>query len=690
MVRARAGATSGLRRQPREVTFWSRWPRGRLWVEIVLALAVGVAAFAIAALVCTAARSHVPAVLLGLLLLLIVLAVARGAGILYALPVGVVTILAFDWFFLPPLRTFDTATAFVLGLFLVMSVSVGAVANKAGRRAVASEQARAVLAEEQAALRRVATLVARQSSPAEIFAAVTEEVGRLFNLDMAQLFVRDGETMTVVGAWSLRGPLAIPIGLQLELEGDVVATRAFHAQRPVRMDDYSQAQGPDAEHVRSLGVRSAAGTPIVVEGRTWGVMTVASLRPEPLPAGTEERIGAFAELVATAIANAESQAQIGRLAEEQAALRRVATLVALGAHEDEVFAAVAKETGQVLAADVGCVLRYEADATATVVAVWGDARSWPVGSNWPLEGDSAASQVFRTRRPARMESYSEASGEIATLARQEGRATGAGAPIIIDDRMWGVAVVSLPSGRPLPADAEGRVARFTDLAATAIANAEVRAELTASRARVVASADEARRRLERDLHDGIQQRLVSLALKARAAETMTPRPSNQIRDELSLLASGLTAALDELREIAHGIHPAVLSEAGLGPALRALARRSAVPVTLEVNLGSRLQDPIEVAAYYVVSEALANAAKYAQASTIEVRIADHDGELAVYIHDDGIGGADPSRGSGIIGLKDRVEALGGRISVVSPPGGGTTVQVRLSSTMRTANDTPTQ
>jgi len=213
--------------------------------------------------------------------------------------------------------------------------------------------------------------------------------------------------------------------------------------------------------------------------------------------------------------------------------------------------------------------------------------------------------------------------------------------------------------------------------ATSLANTQSRAELSASRARIVAAADETRRRLERDLHDGIQQRLVWLALKAQMIQEMTPRPPDNIQRELSLLADGLFTALDELREISHGIHPAVLSGAGLGPALEALARRSAVPVELDLNLGSPLDQQVEAAAYYTASEALANTAKHAQATVIDLRVQGDDSALILSIRDDGIGGADPSRGSGITGLKDRVEALGGTISVLSPPGHGTTLHVRL-------------
>jgi signal transduction histidine kinase len=227
------------------------------------------------------------------------------------------------------------------------------------------------------------------------------------------------------------------------------------------------------------------------------------------------------------------------------------------------------------------------------------------------------------------------------------------------------------------ARAEGRLAEFTELLGTAIANTHSRTELSASRARIVAAADETRRRLERDLHDGIQQRLVSLALKAGTIATMTPQPVDKIQGELSRLADGLGTAMDELREISHGIHPAILSEAGLGPALQALARRSPVPVELDLNLGPRPAEHVEAAGYYIASEALSNVAKHARASVIDMRVDGCDGALTLSVSDDGIGGADPSGGSGIIGLKDRVEALGGTISVLSPPGHGTTLRVQL-------------
>ena len=221
------------------------------------------------------------------------------------------------------------------------------------------------------------------------------------------------------------------------------------------------------------------------------------------------------------------------------------------------------------------------------------------------------------------------------------------------------------------------MADFTELVATAVGNAQSRAELAASRARIVAAADQARRRIERDLHDGTQQRLVSLGLGLRLAQSMVPVGLPELETEIGRVADELTGVVEDLREIARGIHPAILSEGGLGPALHTLARRAAIAVELDVAALGRLPEPVEVAAYYVVSEALTNATRHAHASVAEVGAAASGGTLRVRVRDDGAGGADALRGSGLVGLKDRIEALGGTFSVHSPPGRGTTVSCEL-------------
>jgi signal transduction histidine kinase len=543
-----------------------------------------------------------------------------------------------------------------------------------------------VLAEEQAALRRVATLVARGVPPTEIFAAVAEEIGRLISIDGTRIlrYEADG-TATVIAGWSeaVEVPPELEVGARLALEGESVATCVFRTGRPTRIDNYANAAGPLSEALQGSGVRSAAGAPIIVEGRLWGVMAAGSTKLEPLPSGIELRLAEFTELLATAIANAESRAGLARLAEEQAALRRIATLVARRVPPEELFAAVTEEVGQLLGMGLAGMARYESDETVTVLATWaaegGHGGSHPlVPGPWPLEGGDLASMVWRTGRPVRIDDYDGVPGRIAAFVRDElGVRSSAGSPIVVDRRLWGALFVHSKQTEPLPRDTESRLTDFTELVATAIANAEGRAALAASRARVVAAADETRRRIERDLHDGIQQRLVSLGLELRAAQATVPAQLGELEDVLSRVGEGLASVFDELREISRGIHPAILSEGGLEPALTALRRRSAIRVELDLHAERRLPEPVEVAAYYVVSEALTNATKHAHASIVNVELDAHDAIMQLAIRDDGVGGADPRRGSGLVGLSDRIEALGGTLQVTSPAGKGTTLQIEV-------------
>jgi signal transduction histidine kinase len=298
-----------------------------------------------------------------------------------------------------------------------------------------------------------------------------------------------------------------------------------------------------------------------------------------------------------------------------------------------------------------------------------------VGERLTVEGDNVAAMVLRTGRAARIDSPSNATGSIAERAAGLGLTSLAAVPIIVGGRIWGLIGVASPD--LLPADTEKRMGDFADLVATAIANAATRDELIASRARIVAAADDARRRIERDLHDGAQQRLVSLGLQLRLAESSVPPELQSLKELMSGVVSGLTAVSSDLQEISRGIHPAILSEGGLAPALKTLARRCPVPADIDVLVEQRLPDSVEVSAYYVVAEALTNAAKYAQASKVNVCAEVKDGDLRVSIQDDGIGGADSRKGSGLIGLKDRVEVLGGHMKVISPPGSGTSLQVTI-------------
>ncbi|MDQ4145269.1 MAG: CHASE3 domain-containing protein [Actinomycetota bacterium] len=374
----------------------------------------------------------------------------------------------------------------------------------------------------------------------------------------------------------------------------------------------------------------------------------------------------------------QGREELGRLAEEQAALRRVATLVARGISPDEIFAAVVNEVGALLSVDFAHMGRYDSEGTVTWIAAWSKAgEALALGTPLSLDGESVSASIVKRGQPVRIDDYSQASGPLAESMKQIGIRSSVGGPIVVDGRVWGVMVASSRAPRSLPPQTESRLTAFTELVATAISNAQARADLAASRARVVAAADESRRRIERDLHDGTQQRLVSLALELRGAEAMVPDDLSELRSDLVRIREGVEAALDDLREIARGIHPPILSEGGLGLALKALARRSPLPVELEVRIDSRLPEVVEVGAYYVASEAMTNAAKHAKASVAHVTADARDGILHLVVSDDGIGGADRAKGSGLLGLKDRVEALGGKIDVLSPPGGGTRISVEL-------------
>jgi PAS domain S-box-containing protein len=364
------------------------------------------------------------------------------------------------------------------------------------------------------------------------------------------------------------------------------------------------------------------------------------------------------------------------LAEEQAALRRVATAVAAEVEPDRLFGLIAEEVGRALEARVGNILRFNGDGTAETMGVWSDgAGTLEVGTTVVLTGDTIAPQIWRTGRPARFDSLDGMTGELPDTLRSLGIKAGVGAPVIFAGNVWGAVVIS-SHDEPFPPEAEFRVGDFADLAAQAIANAHAREELAASRMRIVEASDAERRRLERNLHDGAQQRLVATSLAVRmAARRVTDDPT--AREMLDGAGDELARALEELRELARGLHPAVLADHGLRAAIEAVADRAPVPVAVDVPLSERLPETVEAAAYFVVCEALTNVAKYANASAARVRVERSDGHATVEVVDDGVGGADERGGSGLRGLADRVEALGGRLVVTSPVGEGTAVRARL-------------
>ena len=385
-----------------------------------------------------------------------------------------------------------------------------------------------------------------------------------------------------------------------------------------------------------------------------------------------------AEPAASATADAQARAQLLAIAGEQAALRRVATLVADGEAPGAVFAAIAAEAGNVLPEVAFTMVgRYDGDGAVEVAGGWSRAGSRALAGRRPeAGGQDVSTLVFQTGRAARADGLAE--GDAVTAAAGGiGMRSCVGVPISVEGRLWGVMIVASARENALPSGTERRLAAFTALTAAAIASAQARAELAACRARSVATADETRRRVGRDLHDGAQQRLVSLALQLRAAQQTVPPELSGLQAELGRVAAGLTGALEELREYARGIHPAILAVGGLAPALKTLARRSPLPVTLDVQLPTRLPERVEVTAYYVVSEALANAAKHAGASAVHVDAGAAGDVIRVAVRDDGGGGADPARGSGLTGLNDRVEAIGGTLRIRSRPGEGTTLLAEL-------------
>ncbi|HEX3283904.1 MAG TPA: GAF domain-containing protein [Mycobacterium sp.] len=368
------------------------------------------------------------------------------------------------------------------------------------------------------------------------------------------------------------------------------------------------------------------------------------------------------------------------LAKQQEALRRMATIVANGlVTPSEVYSAVAEEMVRCLDCDGAAVVRYEPDASAVLIAASAKPGSAypPVGERMPFDEDNLLTWILQTGRAARHDDIGRAGGPVLVRIREFGIRSGVGAPIVVNGRVWGAAIVSSKQQEPLPPDTEERVSDFADLVATAIANAASRAELIASRARIVAAADDARRRIERNLHDGAQQQLIALALDARMAEASVPAELDGLKQQLAHLASGLKEANEDLQEISRGLHPSILTKGGLLEALKALARRSAIPVTFDVVVDRRLPESAEVAAYYVVAEGLANAVKHSRASEVTVSLTTKDMNLRIRVQDNGIGGAHVGKGSGLIGLFDRVEALGGQFTIDCPPEGGTALQAAI-------------
>ncbi|MEV4134278.1 DUF4118 domain-containing protein [Dactylosporangium sp. NPDC049742] len=534
---------------------------------------------------------------------------------------ALVSTLAFIYFHVQPFESFaasDMRQVVDLAVLLIVAVATSAVADLS--------RVRAIQAEESDLTAELARLLLYADDLPAVLPAVAQRIARSLQLPEAAIHLA-----------------AVP--------GD-----DRHAAFPLYIDDAQRAT-------------------LVVPAET-PKLTIQRLRDSIVPSLTPLLHTSW-ERAAVLSSLETSREQLRRLAAEQAALGRVAKLVAGGSPPAEVFDAITTELHGLMSEYSTWLCRYEADGSASVVATnLTDELTTDV--RWPIDGENVLVKVRETGCAARVDSFNDAAGPVAAHARDLGIHSVVGVPIVVDGRLWGVAGVAWVRSEPLPPGTEARVAEFTDLAATAIANADGKAELSASRARLVAAADQARQRIERNLHDGAMQHFLAVAMQLGATEAILPPELTEARSELAHARRGLNSAMDNLREISRGIHPTLLASDGLPTALRALARRSPVPVDLDVHTDQRMPPVVETAAYYIVSEALTNAVKHAHATVVHVQATRND-LLHLSIYDDGIGGADPHRGTGLTGLQDRVEALGGHLTITSPADGGT----RLSATIPT-------
>ncbi len=519
------------------------------------------------------------------------------------------------------------------------------------------------MAREQAALRKVAELVARAEPAGEVFRLVATEAAGLLDGQATTLTRFEGDAELVVVA-SHDGPA--PVGARITFRPHTLPDLVRREAVLVRVDDYTRER--DADLAAAFGLTAAVAAPIALGGEVWGMLTATSATG-PLPPGTGGRLDQFTQLVAAALGNSQARSDLRALVEEQGALRRVAELVARGAAPTEVFVAVTEEASALLG-DLPMALMLYDDAGALVVATSNCPA--PVGLHIPRSAGTAVERLFRTNRPAHVDTYEGT--PLAVVAREVGIHSTTAVPIAVEGRVRAMLVAS--NTEPLTRDGvEARLAQFADLAAVGIANAETKAKLTASRARVVATADETRRRLQRDVHDGAQQRLVHTIIALRLARDTVAdgSPAVELLDEALANAE---RANDELRDVVHGILPASLTRGGLRAGLESLVADLAVPVELDVT-APRLPAATETTAYFVVAEALTNVVKHAGASSAHVQV-DVDGTtLAVEVRDDGVGGADPARGTGLVGLLDRVDAADGTLTVTSPGSVGTTLRATL-------------
>ena len=524
------------------------------------------------------------------------------------------------------------------------------------------------LADEQAALRAVAELAAQDVPAEEVLAAVARQASRLTDVDFSTLLRFEPDGSTEIAALD-GAPAGVAVGMRGPASGDGATQRVWRTGRPARIDNLAESSGHWAQVAHGHGFSTSAAVPILIQGTLWGALIVVG-RDKPLPAQIHTHLTSFAELAATAIAAAQGRRDLQQLAEEQSALRRVAELVARGAALPEVFASVAVEASHLLGHLDAALLRYESGEVAVVVA--GSSSLLPIGFQVPAAPGTPAGEVLRTGRSSRLDRV-VGPGLVGLPGDFNAAASVVAVPVAVEGHVWGN--LSIRSESPLATTTEDRLTRFAELAAAAIANAENKEKLSASRARVVATADETRRRLQRDVHDSAQQRLVHTVIALKLAKEAIAR-GGTAAELVEEALENAQRANSELRDIVHGILPASLSRGGLRAGLESLVSDFPLAVELDADV-PRIAADAETTAYFIVAETLTNVVKHARATAVSVKLTINDANLGIEVRDDGAGGADPSQGSGLTGLLDRVEASNGILVITSPAGRGTTVHATV-------------
>ncbi|MEO6997681.1 MAG: GAF domain-containing protein [Terracoccus sp.] len=541
--------------------------------------------------------------------------------------------------------------------------------------ALANAQARAemqALAGEQSALRRVADLAAREAPAEEVMQAVADQAARLSGVEFTSLLRFENGCSTIV---SLAGaPQGIAVGMRASLEGDGAIPQVWRTGRPARVDDLSRAAGGWAEVVAGRGFSATVAVPIFIRGYLWGVLVVVST-DRPLPGGTEDHLVNFAELGGAGVSAAQTRLELRAVAEEQTALRKVAELVARGAPLEQVLEATAREASTLMGGMAAALMRYATDdEEAEVIAATRSPA--PVGLRVPLTDDTGTGIVKQTKKAHRTDDFSTTS--LAVVAAELGLGGAVTVPVIVEGTVWGT-LSTTTAGPPIPPGTESRLTQFAELAAAAIAAAQNKNALLASRRRVLTTADETRRRVQRDVHDGAQQRLVHTIINLKLARDAMAAGDGQAERFVAEGLRNAERAGQELRDLVHGILPAALTLGGLRRGVESLADDLALPVSIRVE-APRLSAKIETTAYFVVAEALTNVVKHARAGSARVDVALREDVLVIDVVDDGSGGADAAGGTGLTGLQDRVQASDGDLTVSSPPGGGTHLQARIPIT----------